>query len=161
MCCESFQCFKSHDCSLKESLIYFHLMKCHSILHKKKGILWDDLHNFCVCFFRHNTNGSVVKVKGSDESVIQVQGDQRQAFKEFLTLYNICQDGEIKIHGFRSNAKLVYRKFNQFTKENNILRKLSNCHKSNFLINRNFQQKLKEVVNQVYLIVNYVWNVRT
>lgn len=65
--------------------------------------LAEDLDQKKICKFfrkRHNTNGSVVKVKGSDATVIQVQGDQRQAFNAFLTDHNICLDGEIKIHGF-------------------------------------------------------------
>ena len=49
---------------------------------------------------RHNTNGSLIKDKETGNQIIQVQGDQREAFKEFLTNHNICKRSEIKIHGF-------------------------------------------------------------
>jgi len=61
-----------------------------------------DLDQKKICkYFRkaHNTNGSVLKSKEGG-NIIQVQGDQREAFKEFLTTYQMCKAEEIKIHGF-------------------------------------------------------------
>merc|ERR1711964_516580 len=62
--------------------------------------LAEDLDQKKICkYFRkaHNTNGSLIKDKETGKQIIQVQGDQREAFKEFLTNYNICLKSEIKI----------------------------------------------------------------
>lgn len=47
----------------------------------------------------YNTNGTVIDDKEAGE-VIQIQGDQRENLKKFLTHFNICKKSEITIHGF-------------------------------------------------------------
>merc|ERR1712010_139743 len=45
-----------------------------------------------------NCNGAVVDDKAG--AVIQLQGDQRDNVKKFLTTENICIAEEVKVHGF-------------------------------------------------------------
>ena len=46
-----------------------------------------------------NCNGAVIEDKKSGD-VIQLQGDQRDNVKKFLTHENIVNTEEVKVHGF-------------------------------------------------------------
>lgn len=46
-----------------------------------------------------STNGTILEDEDNN-SVIQVQGDQRQNVLDFLVKSGICQKDEIKVHGF-------------------------------------------------------------
>lgn len=62
----------------------------------------DRIKRLCQMFRRKfKVGGAVVKDKQqSMQSVIQLNGDQRQAVKKFLIDYKLCTAEHIKIHGF-------------------------------------------------------------
>ena len=47
----------------------------------------------------YNTNGTV-KSDADAGDIIQIQGDQRENMKKFLTTFQICSKAEITVHGF-------------------------------------------------------------
>jgi translation initiation factor 1 len=46
-----------------------------------------------------NTNGTILMDDEFGE-ILNLQGDQRKSVSDFLCTYHICQQSEIKIHGF-------------------------------------------------------------
>merc|ERR1712167_151897 len=57
-----------------------------------------------------NCNGAVVDDKAG--AVIQLQGDQRDNVKKFLTTENICIAEEVKVHGFYAWFVLIVSNYN-------------------------------------------------
>jgi translation initiation factor 1 len=47
----------------------------------------------------YNTNGTIIQDEEAGD-VLQLAGDQRKNVSNFLTMTHICEENQIKIHGF-------------------------------------------------------------